>query len=271
MDVIDYRAPKKLLGVARGHPYKRDAFAGLWSKLEGFDACLVEQPLAASLMGEDLAADYDALLCYDMPGVDFGKGGAAALPPEGFCDAYLAMLDAGIGVVYLHHSLAAWPSWDEYARIIGGRFHYQPARLAGDEYPDSGYRHRVRHRLAVMSEHPVTAGLPAEFEMTDELYLCPIFSEDITPLLRSDYHFDSENFFSAANAVAGDLNSREGWSHPTGSNIVAWAKSWGNSPLVYIQGGDDAKALRDPNFRRLVQNALRWVSSDEARAWAGQQ
>ena len=50
MGVINYAAERRLLTVARGHPYERDAFAGLFEGLEEFDVCHVEQPAAQRLM-----------------------------------------------------------------------------------------------------------------------------------------------------------------------------------------------------------------------------
>ena len=272
MDVINYSAPHRLLTVARGHPYERDAFFGLCQGLEEFDVCHVEQPLAMQCYGPGLADEYVAILCYDMPGVDFTTGGApGALAPTKQQQAdFLAMLERGMGMVFLHHSLAAWPGWPEYAQIVGGRFHYQGAQLEGRQWPDSGYRHKVRHRVSVAADHPVTAGLPGQFEMVDELYLCPVLEERVEPLLRSDYTFSSDNFYSAALAVAGKMESREGWQHPPGTNLVGWLNSYGNSPIVYIQGGDDAEALSTPHFQELVHNAVRWVSSADAREWAAQ-
>ena len=41
-----------------------------------------------------------------------------------------------------------------------------------------------------------------------------------------------------------------------------------NSPLVYLQPGDGPATYADPNYRRLVENAIRWTASPEARAWA---
>lgn len=269
MDIIRYHAPRRLLAIARGHPYDREAFAALAAGLEEFDACHVEQPVAQRLLNPATAAGFDALLCYDMPGVDFSAGGARPVAPDpAFTRDYLAMLQAGIGVVYLHHALAAWPAWDEYAAIVGGRFHYAPATLRGLAWPDSGYRHQVTHTLSVVGEHPVTAGLPAQFTMTDELYLCPVFTKDVVPLVTSDYRFSDDNFYSAAHAVAGQMHSASGWSHPAGSNLVGWATRYGASPIVYLQGGDDATALGNRHFQQLVHNALRWVSSDAARHWA---
>lgn len=273
MGIINYAAQQRLLTIARGHPYDREAFAALFEGLSEYDVCHVEQPLAQSCLNTDTAAAYDAIVCYDMPGVDFTSGDPAprlVAPEPQFIDHFEAMLDAGVGMVFMHHSIAAWPAWPAYAEIIGGRFHYRPADLRDTHWPDSGYRHEVAHCVSTVGEHPVLEGVPAQFEISDELYLCPVFEEDVIPLLRSDYVFEDENFYSAASAVAGDMNSREGWSHPPGSNLVGWVKSWGNSPIVYLQGGDDARALGNEHFRKLVHNAIRWVSGDSARAWARQ-
>jgi hypothetical protein len=119
-----------------------------------------------------------------------------------------------------------------------------------------------------LRQHPVTEGVPEHFEMTDELYLCPIFEDEIIPLLGSGYTFEADNFYSAAAAVSGEMNSREGWTHPPGSSLVGWVTAHGNSPIVYLQGGDDAEAMGNEHFRRLVRNAVRWVSSESARDWA---
>jgi len=270
MSIIHYGARRRLLAVARGHPYEREVFAGLFKGLEEFDVSLVEQPAAQYCLTPRAARDFDAIVFYDMPGVDFTAPDAPRLvtPDPAFTRDFLAMLEQGVGVVFLHHALAAWPAWPEYAEIIGGRFHYRAALLRGQHWPDSGYRHAVRHRVSTLAAHPVTAGLPEHFDMTDELYLCPVFEDDVLPLLRSDYHFDASQFYSAARAVAGDLHSRAGWDHPPGSALVGWAKHWGASPIVYLQGGDDAAALGNAHFRTLVHNAVRWVGGSDARAWA---
>ena len=104
--------------------------------------------------------------------------------------------------------------------------------------------------------------------MTDELYLCPVFEDDVIPLLASDYCFKDDHFYSAASAVGGTMYSREGWTHPKGSHFVGWVKRQGNSPIVYLQGGDDSGALANEHVRQLVHTAVRWVSSDAAHAWA---
>jgi type 1 glutamine amidotransferase len=43
----------------------------------------------------------------------------------------------------------------------------------------------------------------------------------------------------------------------------------GRSPIVYIQPGDTAATFALPAYRRLLANAIAWVASAEAKAWAG--
>ena len=183
MSIINYSATQRLLTLARGHPYDREAFHTLFDGLDEFDVCHAEHPVAQRFLGPQAAQDFDAIVCYDMPGVDFTAADAPRLlsPDPAFTESYLAMLEAGIGMVFMHHSIAAWPAWPEYAEIVGGRFHYRPAQLRGQSWPDSGYRHQVTHTVSKVSSHPVTVGIPAHFEITDEVYLCPIFEDDVIP------------------------------------------------------------------------------------------
>ncbi len=273
MSVINYNASQQLLVTARGHPYEKDAFSGLFEPLEDFCWSLVEQPAARLLMNPRLNTQFAACVCYDMPGINFAAADPPQLvaPTEAYKRDFLDLLEAGMGFVFMHHSIAAWPVWDEYAEIVGGRFHYRPARLRGREWADSGYRHQVQHQVSVLAQHAVTAGLPAQFEIRDELYLCPIFGDSVTPLLSSNYEFDDQHFYSAKQAVAGNMCSREGWSHPPGSNLVGWVKHYRNSPIVYLQGGDDPAAYSNEHFQRLLHNAIRWVASEDAHAWARKQ
>jgi uncharacterized protein len=133
MTIINYGAQYRLLAIARGHPYEREVYASLLSGLEDYDVCHVEQPAAQRCLGLQAAHDFDAIVCYDMPGVDFTSDDAPRLvqPEAGFTRDYLAMLDEGVGMVFLHHALAAWPAWPEYAEIVGWRFHYRPADNSG--------------------------------------------------------------------------------------------------------------------------------------------
>jgi hypothetical protein len=222
----------------------------------------------------ELASDYDAFVLYDMPGMDFMSAGPDGLAPRYidpsavFKSNLLDLLERGHGFVFLHHAIAAWPSWPEYAEIVGGKFLYKPGSVRGESQPDSGYRHEVEHRVRVELDHPVTAGVDAQFVINDELYLAHVFDDAITPLLSSNYGYLESNFYSAQQAVQGNMFSRQGWQHEPGHNLIAWVKSYRNSPVVYLQCGDSQAAYRNPNYRKLLRNAIDWVSSDDAKHWA---
>ena len=266
---IDYHAPLRCLVSVRGHPFDRNAFQRVFADMAGIAPTFVDQPASGRLLKPEAMAEYDALVLYDMPGVDFAEPGlpGCVSPPSHVRNGLAELLTAGKGVVALHHALAGWPDWDDYAEWLGGRFLYRPGVVRGRVALDSGYRHDVRHAVSVLVDHPVTTGLPGAFEMTDELYLAEVFEDAVTPLLRSDYPFDCGNFHSAAAAMLGRPGTNAGWHHPPGSSLLGWVKRAINSPLVYLQPGDAAGTYDDPNYRRLVENAIRWVASPEALAW----
>lgn len=270
MPTIDYHAGIRVLAAVRGHPFDRTAFAALFDGMEGISVSFVDQPAAALLMRPALADSFDVLLLYDMPGLDFAQGAAAVEPDEELKAGLPALLDRGIGVVVLHHAIAGWPAWPDYGEWLGGRFLYRVAEVRGQVRLDSGYRHSVSYDAEVLaSGHRVLEGIPSTFPMQDELYLGELFEADVTPLLRADHAFTRDNFYSATAAIEGRMFSNEGWEHAAGSQLIGWAKRARRSPLVYLQPGDDATTYGNPVYRRLVENAIRWTASKEARAWAG--
>lgn len=259
MPTIDHHAAINCLVAVRGHPFDRSAFAAVFEGMPGISATMVDQPAAALLMNPDGMREFDVLVLYDMPGIDFApaEGAIAFIEPDPALKAgFQALLDEGKGVVALHHALAGWPLWPDYGEWLGGRFYYQP--MVGQ--PDSGYHHDVTYEAQVIGDHPVTEGLPTTFELTDELYLGQVFESDVTPLLRSSAPFTRDHFWSADRAIRGEMFSNVGWDHPPGSNLVGWAKQAINSRLVYLQPGDGPTVYDNPHYQQLVENAIRWVA-----------
>ena len=253
---------REILLVTKGHPYEREPFYAMFDGMDDVNWTLVEQPAAQALFNVEEAQPYDAYVMYDMPGIQFQPGGPRFVEPsERYKQNFRELLEAGHGFVFLHHAIAGWPAWPEYADILGGRFLYMADDVRGEPRPDSGYRHGVTHTVSVVADHPVTRGLPGQFEITDELYLSEVFEDEVEPLLVSDYAFVQDNFYSATLAVRdGKMFSNEGWSHPPGSNLIGWAKTLGKSRIVYLQCGDDPVAYANEHFRTLIHNAIEWVA-----------
>lgn len=270
---------RNTLVITKGHPFDKAAYFGLLDRVftrPGLgEYTHVEHPAAAAVFAQEALDAFDVILFYDMPGIEFvessarGVGSARTVrgrprylePTVRFKQRLLAATQRGIGLVFTHHAIAGWPAWEAYAELIGGRFCYTPQTLRGRRVADSGYRHAVTHEVSVVAEHPVTAGLPAQFTMTDELYLYEVFEEQVQPLLRSSHDFVDTNFYSAARAVVdGEMFSNRDWSHAPGSDLVGWTRQHNASRIVYLQGGDDVQAYDNAHYQTLLGNAIHWAA-----------
>ena len=262
-----------LLVVTKGHPYDRNAFHALFDGNGDVAATCVEQPAAQAILRPENVAPYDAVLFYDMWGISFDPADDGQ-PTSAYAESIEALLRSGKGIVLLNHALVQWPKWSLWREISGTTFRLSQGEVNGHVVPGSGYRggagepHRnATHRLTPVAAHPVTRGLEAGFEITDELYLrTPMGpSPDIVPLLVSDYAFTQANFTPPPLASPAE---QAAWTHEDGNNVIVWAKRTRNSPVVASEAGDGPAAYANEGFRRLLANAIAWVTSDEARAWA---
>ncbi len=49
--------------------------------------------------------------------------------------------------------------------------------------------------------------------------------------------------------------------HPKGNSQIAWTTKYKNSPVFYLQLGHDSKAWINPNYPKLLINAIQWAAS----------
>ena len=249
---------RSLLVLSGGHPYEAGPFDELLASLGDWEIIHLIHPEGGEANAAEAILAADALLFYDMAGYSFGEGTVTTHQPSpGFREAVANRFASGKGAVAMHHAIAGWADWPEWHDWLGGQFHYQP----GPHGLDSGYRHDITYEARIVAEHPVTRGLPASFPVTDELYLCPIDGSALIPLIRAEgFAFTADNFYSAAQAVAGAMFSNAGWDHPPGSNCVAWESRTCPAPLVYLQFGDGPATYANPHVRQLLWQALDYTS-----------
>ncbi len=141
-----------------------------------------------------------------------------------------SFVEAGKGVVLLHHSIADYNDWTWWWReVVGGRYLLKPE--AG--LPASTYKHDVEQSVTVVADHPVTRGL-SPMHFVDETYKGMWISPEVKVLLRTD----------AA----------------TSDGPVAWVTPYAKSRVIYIQLGHDHQAHVYPPYRQLVRNAVLWAA-----------
>lgn len=213
-----------VLVVTGGHGFEREAFFRLF---EGYDDIVYReavQPKANEMIEKGEANEYDVIVLYDMwqPITDAQK------------KAFLKLLEKGKGLVALHHCLASYQEWPEFHEIVGGKFYLQKRVEGGVEYPQSRAAHGQKMEIKVAKDHPITYGMD-DFVILDETY--------------DDFR------------VAEDVNVFLSTENPDNGPKVAWTKTYGKSRVAYIQLGHDNEAYSNPNYRRIVEYAIRWAAA----------
>jgi uncharacterized protein len=255
----------RVLVITGGHSFDAPSFFAVFDDMPSIAWTHAAHPEALSYFAAPAAAEFDVFVFYDMPGLTFTKSDPPVIfsdPPASFVADFEALLAAGKGMVFLHHAIASWPTWPRFAEIVGGRFHYLGGSLGSVTYPDSGYVLDVRHTVNVLDpSHPICAGLPSSFALTDELYMFPAMPDSVHPVMATTFPVDDPSKFSSAElAIRGQRGSNEGWTHPAGCPLVAWTKHVGNSPLAYLQFGDGPITYADPTYRQILANTITWAA-----------
>jgi len=210
--------------VTGGHGFQEEPFFEMFDSFENFSYDAVVFPEAFEKLTPQAAKPYDVLIFYDM---------WPEITPEQQA-AFLEILQQGKGIVSLHHTIISYRNWDEYPNIIGGRYSPEPQIRDGIEFPAGTYKHDVRFNVQIAdSHHPVTQGLQ-DFEIVDETYNNFWVSKDVHVLITTE--------------------------HPDSGPVIGWTNHYSNAKIVYLQLGHDELAYGNENYRKLVHQAICWVT-----------
>lgn len=213
----------KVLVVTGGHDYEKEPFDAMFKALDGIELEAAEQKETSEAYDRDLSK-YDVLVLYDMV--------------QKITDAQKKKLvdfvQSGKGLVVLHHALGSYQDWEDFKKIVGGKFYTAKRTEDGVEHPVSGWKHDEKMQVTVADKtNPIIKGM-SDFEILDEVYNKYFVSPDVKPLLTVN--------------------------HPLSDKVIGWTHYCGKAPVVYIQLGHGASAFKDANYRKLVSNAIQWAA-----------
>jgi len=224
-DTVQSTANKiRVLVITGGHDFEQEPFFKLFKDNPNISYRAVEHPNAQALFKADAAKDYDVLVLYDMH---------QEITEDAKAD-FLARLNEGKGLVVLHHAIADYQQWPEYAKVIGARYYLEKTVVDGVEKARSAYKHGMHFTIHVADpKHPVTQGIK-DFEIHDETYNLFDVAKDCHVLLTTD--------------------------EPESNKVIGWTRTYGKARVVYLQSGHDHFAYENPNYRQILGQAIRWAA-----------
>jgi len=219
--------PIRILVITGGHDYKTEEFNQMLSSMSPEISYQInELPSAFDMFKPENRNKYDVLVFYHM----------WQTITEDQKNALAECIRDGMPVVALHHSICAFDDWPEYWKIIGGKYFHKATMLNGKEYAPCSYIHDLHFNIKIYNtKHPVTRGVD-DFPIFDETYKGYYVAEDVTPLLTTD--------------------------EPSSAPVIGWTKNYGKSRIVVLQSGHDVPTFENPNFRKLLKQAIKWVSNN---------
>jgi type 1 glutamine amidotransferase len=217
--------PIRLLIITGGHDFEKQQFFKIFEDNKSFTFTVAEHPNALAKFKPSEWNSYDVIVLYDM---------WQEIDNESKTN-FLNCIKSGKGLVALHHCLASYQNWDEYFKLIGGRYNLEKRILNGQEIQPSVYKHDVKFKVHIVDKkHPVTLNM-ADFEVLDETYGNFEVLPTVHVLLTTD--------------------------EPTSTRQIAWTHQYGKGKVVYIQLGHDHNTFENLNYRAILYKAINWVSN----------
>lgn len=210
--------------VTGGHGYEKEPFEAMFKRFEGLECVFVELEDQSEIFEDISDWPYKAVVLYNMTR-DISEKRQENL---------IKLLEQGVGVVVLHHAIAAFPDWPEYRKIAGAKYWLEDTVENGVTHPKSQWEEGVDMHLHVEdTSHPIMAGV-SDFTVHDETY--------------KGYDLEPDNHLILS------------CSEPGSQKEVAWTRTYRNAKICLIQPGHGSGAYENENFRRILHQAIQWVA-----------
>jgi len=211
-----------VLIVTGGHDFDKKSFFEMFDTFKNISYKELTHPEAYHQLAQIDPASFDAVVFYDMP---------PSIKDEEK-NVFNILVKEGKGLLFLHHSLCSMQDWNEYKLFTGGKYY---EKKKDETFGASFYQHDVKLTIHILENaHPVTLGIK-DFEILDEVYGNLEVLPGVQPLLSTN--------------------------HPKSNRIIGWTFKKENSRVVYIQTGHDKNAYFNPNYQRLVKQAIAYVAA----------
>jgi len=220
-----------ILILTGGHDYDEPNFYKMFDEMPNVRYSRAVVPQDMDLLAPGLEKKYDLLLTYDMnnfPTITDAQR-----------ERFAALIESGMPLIVMHHSIGGHSNWQQYRKIIGGKYVRNAMEIDGKFYPASSFKYNLAMDIQVMDrEHPITQGIE-NFTIIDEGYKNMYIREDVHVLLKTD--------------------------HPDATPEVAWTTRYGKSTIFVIALGHDNQAFANPNLRRILHQAIQWCIEESRK------
>jgi len=210
----------RLLVVTGGHSYPV-SFYDMLNSLE--TVTWTHATNHSEAFSHPITKEYDAILLHDM----------YETTTEQTRVHLREFVDAGKGILSLHHAIvdySDWPWW--YEEVTGGKYFVSNA----PEHSASHYREDEEFLVTIAEgkqDHPILKGISVLW-VYDELYKNMYHSPNIEVLMET--------------------------SHSENDRPVVYIGPHREARVVYIQLGHSDDTMRNPGFRHLVANTIKWIA-----------
>jgi len=209
--------------IVGGHGYDKKAFPGVFEGHDDIDFKIVGRGKPF----EDISKwDHDVMVLYN-----FNRRISETSRAN-----FLKLLDRGVGLVCLHHAVAAYPGWIEYEKVIGATYSLKKGLVRnGMKYARPVWKHDVDFDVRIEDpNHPITKGM-SDFKINDESYKGWVYHPGSHLLLSTDQKLNNYR--------------------------LAWTRFYGRNKarVFFFQLGHGKHAFQNKDFKKITARGIRWA------------